>query len=58
LQRRDARGEVVRHGGLEPGPDRDGQTLVLFGERPELVSWRCVEVGAPSVRVVKLVRQL
>jgi len=53
-----ARGEVVVDNKLEPGPDRDGETLVLFGERPSLVAWRCVELGSPSARVLTLVRQL
>ena len=54
----DARGEVVVHGRRRPGPARDGRTLVLFGERPELVAWRCVEAGAPTARIVDLVRPL
>jgi hypothetical protein len=58
LQLGEARGEVIVDGKLEPGPDRDGETLVLFGERPTLVAWRCVEVGAPSARLLNLVRQL
>jgi hypothetical protein len=42
-------------GGLQPGPARDGTTLVLFGERPDLVGWHAGE-GRPGVDVLRRVR--
>jgi hypothetical protein len=37
---------------------REGQTICLFGLRPELVEHRCVEAGQPPERVLELTRQL
>lgn len=37
---------------------RDGRTLVLFGERPELSGWRCCHLGRPDARLLSLVRPL
>lgn len=43
-------------GGLQPGPARDGYTIVLFGERPSLVGWRAAAGGGPGLDVLAKVR--
>lgn len=53
-----AGGQHVRGTDLLDAPSRDGRTLALFGPRPELRGWVCVEVGRPSVRVLALVNHL
>jgi hypothetical protein len=58
LRSGEARGEVVAGGQLQPGPARDAVSLVLFGARPDLVGWRCVDAGAPPERVLALARPL
>jgi hypothetical protein len=42
---------------IEASP-REGRTLALFGPRPELRGWVCVEAGRPNARVLELVNQL
>ena len=42
-----ARGWRVE-GGLQPGPERRGQVIVLFGPRPDLVGWKAADEGRPS----------
>lgn len=45
-------------GGLAPGPDRDGQTIVLFGRRPDLVGWAAAAEGRPRDDLLPVVRHL
>jgi len=45
-------------GGLAPGPDRDGRTLVLFGRRPDLVGWAAMAQGRPGDDVLRTVCHL
>jgi hypothetical protein len=52
-----ARGQRVE-GGLVDAEDEDGSVLVLFGPRPVVRGWSCVEDGRPSARVLPLVRPL
>lgn len=42
--------------GLVEGDSVDGQVYVLFGERPELHAWACVDGGAPPQRLLEVVR--
>lgn len=44
--------------GLRPGPERDGQTIVLFGERPDLPGWRAVFKGRPDETLLAAVHYL
>ncbi len=44
--------------GLWPGPERDGQTIVLFGERPGLSGWRAAFEGRPDEALLAAVRYL
>lgn len=44
--------------GLQPGAERDGQTIVLFGGRPDLTGWRAVFEGRPDVTLLAAVRFL
>jgi len=53
-----ARGQNTAGQVLVEAEDRDGETLVLFGARPEARAWIAAERGAPSVRMLALVRQL
>jgi len=46
------------HGGLRRGPDRDGLTVVLFGERPNAVGWRSAVDGKPDEALLAYVRHL
>jgi hypothetical protein len=48
-------GQRVRGLDLVEAPPRDGRTLALFGPRPQLRGWRCVEAGRPTARVLALV---
>jgi hypothetical protein len=50
-----AGGQYVRGLDLIEAPPRDGHTLALFGPRPELRGWVCVQAGRPSPRVLELV---
>jgi hypothetical protein len=54
----DARGWRVQGGRLLPGPPRDGEVVVLFGTRPDLVGWRVCSHGRPDARVLPKVRHL
>jgi hypothetical protein len=45
-------------GGLQPAAPRDGQVIVLFGPRPNLIGWQVVESGRPSPDVLNRVRPL
>ncbi|MEE8526725.1 MAG: RES domain-containing protein [Thermoanaerobaculia bacterium] len=42
--------------GLTPGPSRDGETIVLFGRRPDLVGWPVVLEGPPPDELISRVR--
>ncbi len=44
------------HAGLQPGPARDGRTIVLFGARPSLVGWRAAHEGRPAAELLQRVR--
>jgi hypothetical protein len=50
-----ARGWQVR-GGLHEGSARDGQVVVLFGERPDVIGWRCGVDGMPDAALLGRVR--
>ena len=43
-------------GGLQPGPDRDGEVIVLFGRRPDLVGWAATVAGRPGGDLLRRVR--
>ncbi|MGE0826169.1 MAG: RES domain-containing protein [Candidatus Binatia bacterium] len=43
-------------GGLQPGPLRDGQVIVLFGRRPELVGWPAAREGWPGEELLSRIR--
>ena len=43
-------------GGLQPGPDRDGKVIVLFGLRPDLVGWAATIEGRPGDDLLERVR--
>ena len=43
-------------GGLQPGPDRDGQVVVLFGRRPDAIGWAASVDGRPSPDLLPKVR--
>lgn len=43
-------------GGLQPGPDRDGKVIVLFGSRPDLVGWVATLAGGPGEDLLCRVR--
>ena len=45
-------------GGLQPARARDGLTVVLFGERPDLVGWKACEEGRPGDELLEHVRAL
>ena len=45
-------------GGLQPGPARDGQVIVLFGARPDLLGWQVVDEGRPGPDLRGRVRPL
>ena len=44
-------------GGLQPGPERNGGVLVLFGTRPDLVGWAATVYGRPGVELLADVKQ-
>jgi len=50
-----ARGWRV-NGGLQPGPLRDGQVIVLFGRRPDIVGWPAAGEGRPGENLLLSVR--
>jgi hypothetical protein len=45
-------------GGLRRGEPRDGKTIVLFGERPDLVGWKACDAGRPGVELLEQVRRV
>jgi len=45
------------HGGLQPGAPRDGKTIVLFGERPDLLGWKACDAGRPGEDLLDVVRR-
>jgi len=49
-----ARGWRVE-GGLQPGPTRDGQVIVLFGRRPDLIGWAATTEGRPGEELLSRV---
>ncbi|MGH3065277.1 MAG: RES family NAD+ phosphorylase [Gaiellaceae bacterium] len=51
-----ARGQRVDGQSLVEADDRDGQTLVLFGPRPQARAWMAADRGGPSPRTLGLVR--
>ena len=44
--------------GLQQAAARDGQVIVLFGPRPDLIGWQVVESGRPSPDLLDRVRPL
>ena len=44
------------NGGLHPGPPRDGQVIILFGHRPDLVGWAATTEGRPGRELLSRVR--
>jgi hypothetical protein len=44
--------------GLQQAATRDGQVIVLFGLRPDLIGWRVVDSGRPSPDLLDRVRPL
>jgi hypothetical protein len=53
-----ADGWRVEGGRLLSGPPRDGEVVVLFGARPELVGWCACSRGRPDPRILPKVRHL
>lgn len=53
----EARGERVADG-LQPGPDRDGRVIVLFGARRDLIGWRAAIDARPDPALLAKVRPL
>jgi hypothetical protein len=51
-----AGGWSVQHGELHPGPPRDGEVLVLFGRRPDLIGWCACYRGRPNPRILSKIR--
>lgn len=45
-------------GGLTPGPDRDGQTMVLFGRRPDILGWCATAAGRPRDDLLPAVQHI
>jgi hypothetical protein len=45
-------------GGVEPGPDRDGRVLDLFGRQPDLVGWAATVAGRPGRGLLAKVRHM
>jgi hypothetical protein len=52
-----ARGWRV-NGGLAPGPERDGKTIVIFGRRPDLIGWAATGEGRPREDLLPAIRHL
>jgi len=50
-----ARGQFTR-GGLVEAPDVDGVVWAIFGAPPDSRGWAAVDVGAPTARLLPLVR--
>jgi hypothetical protein len=57
LLRGAARGWRVENG-LQPGDDRNGWVMVLFGPRPDLVGWPAATAGRPPAYLLEAVRRL
>ena len=55
LMRGEARGWRVENG-LQPGRDRNGRVLVLFGPRPDLVGWPAATAARPPTYLLDRVR--
>ncbi len=53
-----AGGQRTTQDGLVEAARRDGRVLVLFGPRPRLRGWCCALRGAPTERLLPLVRRL
>jgi hypothetical protein len=53
-----ARGQLAQGRDLVEAPARDGRTLALFGPRPDLRGWACLDRGQPAARVLGLVNHL
>ncbi len=51
-----ARGLRVDGARLVPGEERSGDTIVLFGPRPDLVGWRAAFLGRPAEDLLEAVR--
>jgi hypothetical protein len=51
-------GWQVRGGLQRADPPRDSLTIVLFGERPDLVGWKACDEGRPGEELLDLVRPL
>ena len=43
-------------GGLQPGSERDGRVIALFGRRPDLVGWTATVAGRPREALLANVR--
>ena len=43
-------------GGLVPGPNADGETVVLFGRRPDVIGWKDAEEARPPVWILESTR--
>jgi hypothetical protein len=56
LLRGGARGWRVRNG-LQPGDDRNGRVMVLFGLRPDLTGWPAATGGRPPAYLLDRVRR-
>lgn len=50
-----ARGRRV-DGGLQEGPERDGEVIVLFGRRPHLAGWAAAPESHPEEDLLRQVR--
>jgi hypothetical protein len=46
------------HGGLRPGPPRQGVTIVLYGPRQDLIGWRAAYEGRPAADLLGRVRRM
>jgi hypothetical protein len=57
LLRGEARGWRVENG-LQPGEDRNGRVVVLFGPRSDLTGWPAAVSGRPPVYLLERVRHL
>ena len=42
--------------GLQPGPERDGKIVALFGPRPDLIGWAASVEGRPGEELLARVR--
>ena len=51
-------GGRVCHGGMHPAPPADGEVWVLFGPRPDLPGWRCVQSGTAPADLLSAIQHL